>query len=625
MAKRAARLSPLRVAAAVVGARALIEVLEDWPSSVAAPAHRAQTERVLGALGWTENTEFAAAVREAVDGLTGEFPVGFALDRIEWTSALVKRLDGLGEVPIGGDGGGVQVLTVTEARARTFDHLVLCGLVRGVFPRQAVDDPLLPDLVRARLALDVLPEMPVKARSADEERYLFAQLVSAAPTVDLSWHLRADGRRMAPSPFVERLRAVDGVGMITTMPALWAVDEPRPGPRPAYEHTVLTAMDRAEVGLESRLDRAIVEGRRASPRAGWSVATDRLATARLEVVDAAETVGAAPAMGPWFGGVGSAAEPGARLWVTHLESVATCPWRAFVGRRLGVRPLPDPHLGLPDLDQRLLGQVVHEVLESIVTGGVTGKKLAYAEALEREPMVVPWPAKKDLEAVLEAAAARVVFDEGLSGFGLARLLAAQARPVLEVARTVEWGDVGQARRRSRGRGRGRDPIRGVGADHRLPRRSSRRRRGSATDYKTGKAPVDREATIDQGGSSADGGEHRPGAAGGGLRARRAGGRRHRTLSLSPARHRRCTAGIAAGRGLRSGPGTHRGLRHRRQGHRRLVDGGVGLPEGRGAQSKDERALQLLRGCPKPVDAMTPGSPRPWWNSWRPRTGRPMKS
>jgi len=482
---RPARLSPLKVEAAVLGARVLIDVLEEWPSPVSAAAHRDQTERVLRALGWTESTEYEAAVREATDTLAMEFPAGLPLERIEWVSALVKTLDGIGEVPIGGDGGGVQVLTVTEARARTFKHLVLCGLVRGVFPRQSIDDPLLPDLVRARLALDVLPEMPVKARSADEERYLFAQLVSAAPTVDLSWHLGAGGRRMAPSPFVERLRAIDGVGAITTVPALWASNEPRPGPRPAYEHTVLTAVDRAQVALGTRLEQAIVEGRRGSPHTEWSVPTDRLATARLEVVDAAESGGSAPVMGPWFGSVGSAADPGPRLWVTHLESVATCPWRAYVGRRLGVRPLPDPHLGLPDLDHRLLGTVVHEVLENIVTGGETGKKTPYVEALEREPMAVPWPAKRKIEALLEAAAARVVFDEGLSGFGLARLLAAQARPVLEVARMVEWGDGGKREGVLAAEVEG--EIRSGALRRTIAFRADRLDTGgSATDYKTGK-------------------------------------------------------------------------------------------------------------------------------------------
>jgi hypothetical protein len=186
--------------------------------------------------------------------------------------------------------------------------------------------------------------------------------------------------------------------------------------------------------------------------------------------------------------------------VTHLESVATCPWRAFVGRRLGVRPLPDPHLGLPDLDQRLLGTVVHEVLENIVTGGVTGEKPAYAEALEREPVMVPWPAEKDLESLLVAAAARVVFDEGLSGFGLARLLAAQARPVLEVARTVEWGLSGRLVAVLAAEVEG--EIRSGASGRTIAFRADRLDDGGiATDYKTGKPrskakrPATREAHL----------------------------------------------------------------------------------------------------------------------------------
>jgi hypothetical protein len=52
--------------------------------------------------------------------------------------------------------------------------------------------------------------------------------------------------------------------------------------------------------------------------------------------------------------------------------------------------------------------------------------------------MVPWPSKKRLEELLVIASKRVVFNEGLTGFGLARLLAARARPVLEVAGEVEW-------------------------------------------------------------------------------------------------------------------------------------------------------------------------------------------
>ena len=89
-------------------------------------------------------------------------------------------------MPMGGSGGGVQVLSVMEARARTFRHLFVVAVNRGLFPRALAEDALLPETLRARLAADVLPHVPLRARSADEERYLFAQLLSSAPSVSLS-------------------------------------------------------------------------------------------------------------------------------------------------------------------------------------------------------------------------------------------------------------------------------------------------------------------------------------------------------------------------------------------------------------------------------------------------------
>jgi len=49
--------------------------------------------------------------------------------------------------------GGVPVLTVTEARGRTFDHLFVLGLNAGSFPRPLGEDPLLPDAVRSALGM----------------------------------------------------------------------------------------------------------------------------------------------------------------------------------------------------------------------------------------------------------------------------------------------------------------------------------------------------------------------------------------------------------------------------------------------------------------------------------------
>lgn len=431
------RLSAARLVAARGAAERVLDALENSPDRVAAGEHRVHTMALLSALGWDCRVGFAEQIASTVCALEREFPVDFKLRSDEWSSALIGRLEKLGETPIGGAGGGVQLLTVMEARARTFSHLIVCGCNRGVFPRIINDDALLPDLVRSRLALDVLPEMPVKARSADEERYLFAQLVSSAPRIRLSWHLAADGRRTAPSPFAERL-AVAGRGSVESTPPVWSMSRPRPGPRPAYEHAVLAAVVEGK-GVDSDLVAlALAEGRGDRSSETASVPPQRLATSRVDVIRAAEPDDGPPVVGPWSGFVGTAATPGDRLWITRLEGVATCPWQSFLSHRLGVRPLPDPHLGLPDPDHRLVGAVVHDVLERIVIEATGGTRLEFDEALERAPVTVPWPPASRVDGFLEEAARRIVFDEGLSGFGLARLLVAAAVPVLAVAADVEW-------------------------------------------------------------------------------------------------------------------------------------------------------------------------------------------
>ncbi len=55
--------------------------------------------------------------------------------------------------------------------------------------------------------LEVLPQMPVKETGFDEERFLFAELLSASQDVTLSWQTEDDdGRARPPSPLLVRLR-----------------------------------------------------------------------------------------------------------------------------------------------------------------------------------------------------------------------------------------------------------------------------------------------------------------------------------------------------------------------------------------------------------------------------------
>lgn len=434
------RLSSDRLRRAVAEARQLVDALERRVVVGPATLHRRLTVQVLAALGWDEESGESRAVHDALDGLCREFPESFELTGPEWLKLLRDRLGRVGEVPLGGGGAGVQVLTVMEARARTFERLFVVGANRGAFPRVVHEDPMLPESVRARLAADVLPEMPVKRRSADEERYLWAQLLSSAPAVAVSWHVYgAEGTR-TPSPFVDRLGRREGVAGPVPVPQLWSADGIAARPRTAYELAVLEAPAAGARGMAAILEPAVAEGRTDSGAEPASVAAGALAQARAEVLAAVERPKDATAASPWFGftGAGGASEDEA-LWVTLAEKTGTCPLQAFIERRLGVLPLPDPLLGLPGIGGALVGQVVHGVLESVVREAVDNRG-ALEAVLRRTPAEVRWPDRTRLDGLVLDEAQKVASKEGLAPWGMAPLLAARARRFLEVEHGLEWAE-----------------------------------------------------------------------------------------------------------------------------------------------------------------------------------------
>ncbi len=474
---------------AAVRAHRLVEALGGWPGLGPADAHRRRTLAVLDARGWTRETGEWEAVARCLGSLVSELPDALEVEKGEWFKLVGDRLDRVGGVPLGGAGGGVQVMTVMESRARTFDHLFVVGLNRGIFPRLGHEDPLLPEAIRVRLASDVLPEMPVKARSADEERYLFAQLVSAAPRVRLSWRLTSLEAKLTPSPFVERLGLrEEGTKPLPVAP-LWRPDGESLRPRPAYEHAVLAAGKASPADFLLVLEAAIAEAREGPPPRQSAVSPGELAAARIDVLDAVEPAVGVVSPGPWFGFIGAAVEvKDARRWVTQFEATGVCPWRAFIQQRLGVFPLPDPHLGLPDADGRLVGLVVHEVLERIVLDVVDERAGDLEAALAGEPMEVRWPENDRFEDLLQRAAGRVIRREGMTTLGLTPLLVARARPLLEVARAVEWGPEGRLSAVLAAEANGEMELEGV--DRPLFFRADRVDTGATgpelVDYKTGK-------------------------------------------------------------------------------------------------------------------------------------------
>lgn len=463
--RRSVSGSLLRVA--VRAARRACDRLSGWPREATAGEHLGRLEDLLlSDLGWTAEREEARLVASALDDLEREVPPRLHLQREELRLLLEDLLESAGASELGGCGGGVQVLSVVEARARTFDHLFVFGLNRDVFPRGIREDALLPDDLR-RVLQRVLPDVPLKRSGFDEERYLFAQLLSASRAVTLSWQSADDdGKPLSRSPLVERLRErIEAEGKIDRPAPLWALPAAGPlsGPRTAEEHAVMAGLHAPRRWFGRVLPLAVEEGRReladlvaaqqpACP-AIFDLPPARLAAARLAVLEemdpdlrTAEGRTARSLLGPYFGFIGrlpgGAGEPRLReLYVTQLENLAACPWQLFLMRLLRVEPTPDPLGALPGVDALLLGNVVHATLERIARPPERPEPGARLRAVS--PAAIAWPDEEDLAATLLEEATRLLADEGIRLPGLAQALADRARPMLEVARDVDWGDAGE--------------------------------------------------------------------------------------------------------------------------------------------------------------------------------------
>jgi superfamily I DNA/RNA helicase/RecB family exonuclease len=439
------RVDGKHLQAAVNAAGKLRGRLAGWPAQGRAGEHLRRLRALLTHdLGWEPDAGPGAPVLKALAELEEDVPAEFPLTREELQTLLGRALDGVGAAALGGHGGGVQVLTVTEARGRTFEHLFVPGLNRDLFPRGVREDPLLSDELR-RVLQRVLPDVPIKRAGFDEERYLYAQLLAASPRLTLSWQAAdADGKPCSPSPLLR------GLGAEAKAPALF----PRaPGPstlRPADEHAVIAALHAPRPLFGAVLATALEEARTellGEQESGiFRLRPADLAAVRVAVLDELDPDLRTPEgravrarLGPYFGFVGNfvtAAEGGADprrmdLSITHLETLAGCPWQLFLVRLLKLEPTPDPLAALPGADPLLLGNTVHRVLERIV--GV-------ASETEHPPLLVSWPAASDLDVLMLDAAAQTLAAEGILLPGLARALAERARPYVEAAGAADWVD-----------------------------------------------------------------------------------------------------------------------------------------------------------------------------------------
>ncbi len=427
---------------ALADARSLVERLSAWPDRAPLRDHRGRLlTLVTDDLGWSEDTPGHRALFETVLVPRAEIPDDFDLSRGEFCHWVQRAVESEGLVLLGGQGAGVQVLSVMEARARTFERLFVLGLARGAFPRSFTEDPLLPDGTRLLLR-QLLPDLPVKSEARDEERYLFAQLISASPDVTLSCPVTDDeGKARPASPLVERLgtgsQAIEKIPSLFGFGALQAQD--KGVPRPAHEHALLTGLYGSRDRFARVLPVALEEARRVLGGAA-ALAADALAVARVAVLAELDPPPHPRLkLGPYFGFAGEAIAGSRDLpYVTGLEGIAACPWQAFLRRVLRLDLLPDALYALPSIEPRVLGTLVHRVLERVVetAGSPPGRNLE--DALAASAATVAWPDGETLDALLHEAARETLREEGITLPGFSRVLALRAGSRLELAREHDW-------------------------------------------------------------------------------------------------------------------------------------------------------------------------------------------
>ncbi|MEJ5376980.1 MAG: PD-(D/E)XK nuclease family protein [bacterium] len=412
-------------------------------------AHLSRLEELVSKeLGWAQSHPAMLTLGAIFQELEHEIPPGVPLSYEEFLLILDGLFKQHGRLPLGGNGAGVQVLEVMEARARTFQHLFLMGMNRDFFPRPIREDPLLPDSVR-QLILPLLPDIPIKSTGFQEERYLFCQLLSSAPHLVISWQSTdEDGKPMAASPLV------DGLILSTEVQparASTASKPPAPCLRPAMEHAMELGLEGRRVALGAAL-RVCMEDLGKRYAIAWQapeVAQVRLAILKEMDPDLRTQEGrmVASSAGPYMGFIGpiDLAEDPRKPdpYVTTLETMASCPWQSFLKHILRLEVPQDPLEALPQITLLEIGSLVHSVLEKIASrhlGEAAPRTLE--QACMARPIAIAWPEEAELKRIVRQEAQRLLWEQGMDLLWLHQVLCTRAMPYILVAKEVDWSPDG---------------------------------------------------------------------------------------------------------------------------------------------------------------------------------------
>jgi len=404
-----ARLYASEAAAIHRRAKAFAEAIRSWPVTASPERHHTLLKELLRS-GLSVDDDSAALT--AIDGLLAELADCGPIRRSEWVRMAAQAIRLTASTPIGGAGGGVAILDATEARGRTFERLFVMGLNRGEFPRLVREDPLVPDAARQALG-EFLPDLRQKRLGVHEERFLFAQLLASSPHVTLSCS-RSDAQG-APQHMSS---------LLVDLQLHKVLGEPKRldgGERPDWEVAVSRGLGGADAS---------------------DVFDERHAPLRDLV---ALRTGKNGIQWPYMGQVGPPifeSDPRHKAtFVTTVEAIARCPWRALLEKHLGVQGRADPYGSLPAVEGQLLGRVVHLVIERVVRASLSTESAH--EPADAQPLV--WPSDATLSEWIVASAETCLKDDGVGWLGFARAAVPPALAALSVLREFDstldgvWG------------------------------------------------------------------------------------------------------------------------------------------------------------------------------------------
>lgn len=313
----------------------------------------------------------AEAVLEVLDELEIVRDVG-PVSLPEVRSVLEERLGEMQLPRVSSRGGEVLVASVDEARGRVFDTVFVPGLAEKLFPQRVVEDPLLSDESRARIA-DSLETQPVRVHR--EREALRVAVGCARARVILSYpRFESDkARPRVPSFYaLEAIRAAEG-----TLPGFAALQR------------------RADAESRTRM------GWPAPERADAAIDASEYDLATLRVLltgRGSESEGAARYLVTEHPTLGRALQARARRWLptwrnvdglvdpspearallearyqelqrrgfsaTALEKYAACPYRFFLATVVGLRERQTV-THVEELDPATRGVLFHEIVHNL--------------------------------------------------------------------------------------------------------------------------------------------------------------------------------------------------------------------------------------------------------------------